>query len=1807
MGKTYRKQKSLVNNKSKKKHSKSSNAIYKKKLKKSPAIRKQINRIFRKKNKKMKLYNAIHGGATLESNNDKINLSLIIQNIEKIKTNTAEINNKLKTFLNNIEKKTSTSIETSSIPINLDKESTELPQSVVIQKEPSDIPSISVPPPPPSLPPSLPPSPPPPPPPSPPPPPTSSPSAPSSSSSKSSNTKPLQRNDKAMFDELKKKAEARREAIESKAKNAAELQAKENEKAEARAREAAEKDKNKKKQKGGNMSKEETISKDLISRLDSLHNKLNNAESIAKTAEIDSTKKNEAINEYNQIVNDYTSITKKINELPTSISQTLPIINEESLRINIPHSDEVKNIPPPSNIPLQSSIPSIPASGSYSTEPAKSSTESISEPTTPKDSEQLPITKTVNEPILSTETSKTTQSSTSQNVSPIQSSLFLDTSRTNVNDNCCGNRTIMVKDPKTGKSMLYFVIDSNDLQNAISKSKQSTDSCISNLSSSMNNGPGSDIPLNPTLEKLSSAINIQPEQKMVTVKDSQGNIHQLKNEEYEKLTSTSYPTQGPMMPEAIIPVEGAKTPYEMKSQAEQEGQVLPPPIYPQITIKNDIIYGKPSLESRTYDFNPNMKVSDIPMIVEPFLSQEDKIIIPSRLVLYAKLKPSNKPSIGYAIDELQPQQIKDSLNSLLSNPEYSSIKQLLLDDPNMNDLIINNVYNKINSSFQRQLLSQDMPLVYAINNYYDFELYPSPAIIPITISNNKILQLKVNPTMTIADFLNNIVETKELQTRVLNIIENKSTNENEAAIQEPDEIVIPDLVFQPNTPNSSPLILNKNIRLIELGKMIKDGSFKILKSDGTDYDITSLVVSFSNTYFGGPKEYRPSYFYIDLLDTMTAKIQKEKYSENINNILKDRSKLENKLKNIQQNETGIELKELSYPEENIINGGSKKHHTRKNKTGKNKTKKNTKSNSNYHDHQYGGGEYEDDIAKIKSLLENNKIELVAALSEYLSMVTYGNIKEQKLTTMLQNFFMIFKPDLIINIYDGNESMISLKWDNDSLKYWPQNIISQISNFKLTIECEQPSNPESVEQQIFGSCSELGQVQSKSKLDRFKNTFKRGNLPAQEIIIPFSLDKNNYKVNGLILNKKYKFTITLVTKSPVMIVDINNTQIGSPYIPLKEVNNITIKPTLKGGNVTWTSPSINKEKQGNIEGYLILIEPSRKENNLTLMQRLQLGSSQLSEILYKGKNKNNVVSGIKGGANSEFGDDEESDTQSLYSESGLIPVISDTSDEESSMLSIDDDLKKKEAMEVLSLLGGNPYYIDTSVFGKKDKQIINDYELLKGDINNYEIIFENPEVIEKFTIKIAAYNTNGLGKFTKKESKFLSIENPPSMISNQLSKTSEMISKIPGEIMSKVTEQFLDASNNIITIANEINELKNKLPEKIDEKWLNTMITEFANKNIENIDDRNKFIMAAKVSVKLSGPLVSSIAELYNKYNEEANKEDNIFKLFKKLQDLYLTQNIEKFKELYGNLESMTSNLKKNIDNVSNLAEKVDEMTSDYEFEVLQKLGQIAREIKENEFTSTIPSNLLKTSKLPSISNKSNEPLLPIEGMEKKEKRSITPEPKNPMLEEQFKNIPKEQQDVRISALQKQILRNKPKTSNIVKNLPPLEPITLPSPSPSPSPSPVQMPENVQSQSSSSSPVQMPENVQSQSSLSQNPKITEQKLNPSKLGLNTPKFGLSLPELPPQETEEQKLKKIYQQTYGNVVSNPNLKNYAPPVIARTLKKEGDEGLDQYGTATMKLGGKNKTKKYKKSRKTKNKKHISKKKSTRKNKKRISRKK
>ena len=43
---------------------------------------------------------------------------------------------------------------------------------------------------------------------------------------------------------------------------------------------------------------------------------------------------------------------------------------------------------------------------------------------------------------------------------------------------------------------------------------------------------------------------------------------------------------------------------------------------------------------------------------------------------------------------------------------------------------------------------------------------------------------------------------------------------------------------------------------------------------------------------------------------------------------------------------------------------------------------------------------------------------------------------------------------------------------------------------------------------------------------------------------------------------------------------------------------------------------------------------------------------------------------------------------------------------------------------------------------------------------------------------------------------------------------------------------------------------------------------------------------------------------------------------------------------------MTSNLKKNIDNVSNLAEKVDEMTSDYEFEVLQKLGQIAREIKD---------------------------------------------------------------------------------------------------------------------------------------------------------------------------------------------------------------------------------------------------------------------
>ena len=72
------------------------------------------------------------------------------------------------------------------------------------------------------------------------------------------------------------------------------------------------------------------------------------------------------------------------------------------------------------------------------------------------------------------------------------------------------------------------------------------------------------------------------------------------------------------------------------------------------------------------------------------------------------------------------------------------------------------------------------------------------------------------------------------------------------------------------------------------------------------------------------------------------------------------------------------------------------------------------------------------------------------------------------------------------------------------------------------------------------------------------------------------------------------------------------------------------------------------------------------------------------------------------------------------------------------------------------------------------------------------------------------------------------------------------------------------------------------------------------------------------------------------------------------------QNIEKFKELYGNLESITSNLKKNIDNVTNLAEKVDEMTSDYEFEVLQKLGQIAREIKENESTSTMPSNLLKT-------------------------------------------------------------------------------------------------------------------------------------------------------------------------------------------------------------------------------------------------------
>ena len=81
---------------------------------------------------------------------------------------------------------------------------------------------------------------------------------------------------------------------------------------------------------------------------------------------------------------------------------------------------------------------------------------------------------------------------------------------------------------------------------------------------------------NQELQNLlgSFTTSLPSDKENITIKDSKGNIHQINKDEYNKLTSRQYPQEGPISPEAIIPIEGAQTPYQIQQQLKQEGKEI---------------------------------------------------------------------------------------------------------------------------------------------------------------------------------------------------------------------------------------------------------------------------------------------------------------------------------------------------------------------------------------------------------------------------------------------------------------------------------------------------------------------------------------------------------------------------------------------------------------------------------------------------------------------------------------------------------------------------------------------------------------------------------------------------------------------------------------------------------------------------------------------------------------------------------------------------------------------------------------------------------------------------------------------------------------------------------------------------------------------------------------------------------------------------------------------------------------------------------------------------------------------------------
>lgn len=975
----------------------------------------------------------------------------------------------------------------------------------------------------------------------------------------------------------------------------------------------------------------------------------------------------------------------------------------------------------------------------------------------------------------------------------IPAHLLVDTSKIvkGPNEECCGNRTIMVRDPTTGKNVLYFIVDSEDLQNAIDRTNQGPSACINNLSESMNEGPTEEINIPSVLGDIGDIGKVSTTpvaSSMVSFKDIHGNLHTVTKEAYDDMMNKQKqypPSGGPTTPAFIQSPEN----YPQQIQPTVQGMlpVSQEYMYPQININNYLQYGRNPIPM-TFSFPPNISVQQLYKIINSQLRDDDKISALSGLILYGNLKP-NTQFTSYSLKDVRPDQIENVINRIINSDRTPNNVKPIISANSKN--ITNTIVNKINNVPELIELKNNAPLQNVLNIYYNFELYPNPVNVPITLSNNLIVNLRSNITMTVKDLLKEILETKKLQDKVFTIIQTKAVPQDEPQGYSPtvsQSEPLPLLIFISKN-QEEPRIIDYNMKLMDLTSMINNGYFKIINSDDfTDYDISSLLID-SNTYFGGPEEYRPEYLYKELMESLDGfniiqqNPTKNPFIDNIQELYLQRNELENKLKELETTPQLQESKEQQTSSQLV--GGNYKSKTKAHKlSNKRKTHKLS--------YQIGGDEQTklNPIEEVKSKLKENEMKIIEAIANYITLYEYGNQKYYNLESKLSSMVLVYKCDLYIDIYNGSETMVSLSWLPLDKKFmnWSDESLSKITNYKISIECDMGTFDESGDPN-FGPCEDLSTSQqqanlNKTKMERFKSLFKKGKTAAQEILIPFKLSNDNkvmnYKVNGLITNRRYKFTISLVTSSPLKIIDINNTQIGTPYIPLDQVNDLTIEPTLTGGVISWQPPNVKQDKQSPIKGYLILIEPARDaENTMNLVKRVSLQQADLSTLLSSSSKSSkksgmvtiNPISTLKrGGALGE------TETETGYIASGSSSELEQTTSiGVSSMTSeMSEQLEKEivdKANNVLMLLGGNPYYLDTTLLGKNKFNPINDFELIEEPNElTYELDFKID--IKDFTIRIAAYNNNGLGKLTKKNAKVAKLITPVSKVESKIQTEAE---------------------------------------------------------------------------------------------------------------------------------------------------------------------------------------------------------------------------------------------------------------------------------------------------------------------------------------------------------------------------------------------------------------------------------------------------